>query len=1032
MKIDGSNIVEQKMVKSRPFQNAKVSTSFLDTYMEKRDIVEKGMDQKTSGYDKSDLTHNDAKEEFQEKMAGALDAKSRKNQMAILSNTLSKEDYKALQEQGFSLSASGGKTIVTVTDKIKAQLAKAGVDISKMGGELSREQLEEIGGSIAAANQLEQAMKEADLPVTRENMADGMKAFAQAGELEELSESALKYLLDNGLLPSIQNLFMAEYASGENYQIPQESGIDFGQLQTHIEQVIQNAGYEVNDQTISDSRWMIQSGISYTAENFAYLEELKGMTFPIAAEAVTEAIAGVIAEGGKAADAMLIPKYSLTEVAKQELQVVMDATDEDLQYLVEHGMDFTIESLKKIQTLRSEGNLEQSDTQAVSNDVRQADISENTGLTLLKARRVMEEIRLSMTVEANRALLRQGISIDTKPLEELVEDLKQQEQKYYEELLSDVGVHSKEAAELYETTTNTVQELKGFPAYVLGIKERNIDTVSQLHEAGSAIKERLDKANESYETLMTAPRKDMGDSIQKAFANVDDILEDLNLPKTPENQRAVRILAYNQTQITEENIQTIKAADERVQRTFASLTPAVVREMIREGMNPLDMNLDVLNQTAMELKQGEENERFSEYLWKLEKNKSISQEERESYIGIYRLIHQVEKTDGAAIGALINQGAELTMRNLLTAVRSAKKGTMDYVIDEEFEGVEGGYTGKSITDQIETAYQTNIVRDIMEKLTPIKVQQLLENDNWEQLTLEEIRSRILNMTESSEAAEEEYTLEYAGEKLKELQQAAVSEEEIYQVLERLELPNTVDYVLAANRLNGKRNQVFSTLFNEEEVFSNQPVDFDKIKQQILEQFSQALESPKDMAKAQEVLADTAENVMKTMIAEDEHITSMDIKELKLMNTQIALTTEMSREENYCIPVLVGDEVTNMSLKIVRGKKQHGLIDIMYETAKAGKVAASIEAGEDGLRAFLMTDSKETAEKISKQADKLGHSLSGTENTTIQVAYEEHITKGLLTEQTKKESAEDKDREIQTKRLYGIARSFIQAIKEISA
>ena len=97
-----------------------------------------------------------------------------------------------------------------------------------------------------------------------------------------------------------------------------------------------------------------------------------------------------------------------------------------------------------------------------------------------------------------------------------------------------------------------------------------------------------------------------------------------------------------------------------------------------------------------------------------------------------------------------------------------------------------------------------------------------------------------------------------------------------------------------------------------------------------------------------------------------------------------------------------------------------------------KVAASIEAGEDGLRAFLMTDSRETAEKISQHADMLGHSLSGTENTTIEVAYEEHITKGLLTEQIKKESAEDENREIQTKRLYGIARSFIQAIKEISA
>lgn len=44
------------------------------------------------------------------------------------------------------------------------------------------------------------------------------------------------------------------------------------------------------------------------------------------------------------------------------------------------------------------------------------------------------------------------------------------------------------------------------------------------------------------------------------------------------------------------------------------------------------------------------------------KNNQITEEERNSYIGIYRLIHQVEQTDGAAIGALVNQGAEMTMK----------------------------------------------------------------------------------------------------------------------------------------------------------------------------------------------------------------------------------------------------------------------------------------------------------------------------------------------------------------------------------
>ena len=42
--------------------------------------------------------------------------------------------------------------------------------------------------------------------------------------------------------------------------------------------------------------------------------------------------------------------------------------------------------------------------------------------------------------------------------------------------------------------------------------------------------------------LMTAPRTDLGDSIQKAFRNVDDILNDLDMELTDDNRRAVRFL----------------------------------------------------------------------------------------------------------------------------------------------------------------------------------------------------------------------------------------------------------------------------------------------------------------------------------------------------------------------------------------------------------------------------------------------------------------------------------------------------------
>ncbi len=1051
MKIEKNALLEQAVQNEQPFAKAKVAGSFSETVKAKADRLDRAVLAGQTGYGKEELKAKSAAEEIAEKIGGQMSATDRKNQMAVLSNTLTPEDYKKAQEDGFSLHSVSGGTIVTVTDEIKAQLAKAGVDVSHMGGGLTKEQLEEIGGSLAAANQLEKCFKNADLPVSEENMTDGMEAFLQAKELGHLSDGAVKYMLDNHLSPSIENIYLAEF-SGSAFYAPSEEEIDFDALRGQMEQVIAAAGKEVNEQTLADSEWMIKNGIAFTAENFSYMQKLSGLAFPVQGNEIAEAIAVSVAEGGRPKDAMLLQEYTLTAQAKHAVEVVMEATDEDIAYLTANHMELTIENLEQTAYRRRQGMLDmtaaksvmeagnqaagnpESDSYGNASGVKPAD----DGLAFLTAKRILEETRLAMTTEANRALMKQGISIDTKPLEELVEKLKEQENSYYAALLSESGEAADVSmASLFEETTQKVSDLKQMPAYVLGMKNYSLRTVNGLHEAGSALKSAMEKAGESYETLMTGPRKDLGDSIQKAFANVDDILSDLDMEQNEENRRAVRILAYNSLEINRESILTMKAADERVQRTFANLTPAAVRELIREGSNPLDMDLDALNRKAEEIRREQadaDTERFSEYLWKLEQNHGISKEERESFIGVYRLIHQIEKTDGAAIGALVSQGAKFTMRNLLTAVRSAKKSGMDYTVDDEFGGMDASETEtKSITDQIETAYQADCVKDVMETLTPVVMQKLLENPDWENYTPEQLKQAILEYAEETSGQERALDSKYAEAQLEELRQAASSDEEVYRFLERYELPNTVDNILAANRMVHRRNQVFSQVFNSEKVFSGDEVDFAAIQEEILARFANALKTPKEMAAAQEVLAETAENVMKTMIADNEHITSMDIRELQLMNKQLSIAGKMAENEEYTIPVLVGGEVTNISLKIVRGEKKKGMVEIMFETAKAGKVAASIEAKEKGVSGLAAVDNPEMKRLLETHKTEIIKGFD-EESCDLQVAYVSKLNFDVFSHHSRKSDVTEETGEevyqVQTKRLYQIAKSFIENVKKL--
>lgn len=1048
MKIEKSALLDQNVQNDLPFAKAKVAASFTETIKTKADALDKAVSVGRTGYEKEDITGKSAIEEIKAKADGQLDATMRKNQMAVLSNTMTPEDYQRAQEEGFSVHSTSGGTIVTVTDKIKAQLAKAGVDVSHMGGALTREQLEEIGGSLAAANQLQKCFESADLPATEENMTEGMEALQLAKELQPLSEGAVKYMLDNHLSPSIENIYKAEFSGSASYA-PSEEVIDFDALQDQMRQVITAAGSEVSEQTIEDSKWMIKNGIAFTPENFQYMQKLFHLELPANEGGTAQAVAAAVAEGDRPKDAMLLPEYTMAARAQHAVEVVMEATDEDIAYLAANHMELSIENLEQTSYRRKQGTLDMTAANAAMQAGKAAEggasgneaaAVADDGLAFLTAKRILEETRLAMTTEANRALMKQGISIDTRPLEELVEKLKEQENHYYAALLSEnaeVSDADASMASLFEETSRKVSDLKQMPAYVLGMGGRSYHTVNELHEAGSALKSAMEKAGESYEALMTEPRKDLGDSIQKAFANVDDILTDLGLEKSEANRRAVRILAYNSLEINQESVFTMKAADERVQRVFSNLTPATVRELIREGSNPLDMDLDALNLKAEEIRGGKEEadaERFSEYLWKLEQNHGISQEERESFIGIYRLMHQIEKTDGAAIGALVSQGAEFTMRNLLTAVRSAKKNGMDYTVDDDFAGVNSVDTGrKSITDQIETAYQADCMKDVMETLTPVSMQKLLESGDWENYTPEQLKQALLDLEEELSVKEQELDEAYARSQLEEFRQAAASDEEVYRFLSRYDLPDTADYILAANRFINRRNQVFSKMFNSDEVFSGEKVDFEAIKQEILERFGNALKTPEEMAAAQETLAETAENVMKTMIADDEHITSMDIRELKLLNTQISIAGKMAGNEEYTIPVLVGNEVTNISLKIVRGTRQKGIVDIMFETAKAGKVAASIEAKEKGTSGFVAVDHPETKELLEAHIQDIIKGL-GEEECDLQIAHVSNLNFTKFAYHPNKSRLFEEDGEdmqnVQTSRLYEIAKGFIENVKEL--
>ncbi|MDD6481180.1 MAG: DUF6240 domain-containing protein [Lachnospiraceae bacterium] len=899
--------------------------------------------------------------------------KNRKNEMVIVSNTTSAEDYKKMEEDGFSLADMDSRTIITVTDKIKAVLAKAGVDISQYGDTLTKEQLQEITGNPAVANCIRQTLEANDLPVTDANMEDSLKALEQAVSLPEVSDEAKAYLIKNEMEPSISNVYTAQH-SGTNEAVisSEESNIDFDSLQPQIEEIITEAELEVDEENVAGSKWLIANDIPLTGDNLQYFKDL-----------------GTLSE-----------------------QIKNDQVD----------WNQIIDSMAK----------------AIAAGKRPQDAS------MITARRQLEETRLAMTIQGSKVMERNGIEVDTQPLEELVENLKEQE-VYYHGLLESAGIGSNwKNVNTMAKTLEIFEDLKKQPAYVIGQIDAS-DSIQTIHDKGSQLQQELDKARQSYEALMTSPRKDMGDSIQKAFANVNEILTDMNMDITEGNRRAVRILAYNNTEITPENLTTIKGMDEEMQRAFRNMNPAVTMEMIRKGENPLDMSMEQLNKAVEEIKQetgSEEQERFNKFLWRMEQNHEISKEERSCYIGIYRLIAQVEKTDGAALGFLMNQGADITMRNLLTAVRSSKKGnTMDYRVSDDFEGVQAKSDTLRIDEQIEAGFQQNCLRDILDQITPEKLSRLGE-PQVENMTPEQLAEALAQMEETE--PEQQLTENYRQEQLYMYQKVLSAPEEVYSYLDHYDIPNSMANVLAASEMLRKPNQMMNLLWKQNGYSTESRKMIKQMKEKVLENFGEAAQNPEALADAQEELADVAEKVMDTMITENPEISTLDIRAMRQMTAQFSICARQAREECYMVPVQIGESVTGVSLKVVRGKEEKGVVDILFDGGRVGRIAASFQAKDDMITGLVAASSSTTEQLLSyckdEIAELIAEGVDGREEIVdLRVVHApdlslSHYEMAEIGREQKMrqngELAEDASNTVQTSRLYHIAECFIQSLQVI--
>jgi len=975
--------------------------------------------------------------------AGSEDIVARRNYMAVMSNTMSKEDFAKLMRDGTHPGNTEVETVVTIIDHIKAALVKGGKEIHGYTDNLDAEKFAAITGNKLLANKLAHSFKEKGLPVTEENLEIVANAWEKAKEIESLTEGAVKYMVENQLPPTLNNLYLARYSGGndagkqgrgyfpiqQSYLAKKADHLDWQKLDPQIEKVIHDSGYEVNKENMQAGRWLIEKGIPLTTPNFSTLKQAQEFTVgrglapaetPIFIEAKTDQIVATItkaiADGKNPLNTNLLDPDSDVEKALKYTEDIKQINPSAIEKVVTNEQVLNLKNLLTAQRRITAGsyNTRENDRPSQSTPNEQ-----HLPLTdkILAAQRLLLETSLVMTAEANLRMLRTGFNIETAPLEQLVSEFKALENSprslHYNETITKI-------AEITVMPAALVARMTRFaPAHLLP-KTGTLATLNEIHENGTILKASYEKAGELYEQVMTSPRRDMGDSIIKAFRNVDDILSEMNLELSQANRRAIRILGYNSMEINNENIEAVKEKDAQLQDILAKMKPGTVLEMIRQGINPLTMGLDELqailngkNETIAETLDS-----YSHFLAKLDRKGSITEAERKVYIGIYRLLRQIEKGESRVVGSLINAEMDFSLGNLLTAIRSNNRKGVDYQVNDDFGGVTAVNNDK-LEASLEKLLTTQNESELREKLADI----------LEQLDLHEINE------------------DYLTEQLKNIQLAKGVENEIIQSLLDSNQPVTVNNLLAASVLFKKPKE----LYQKAETYAKEN-DLESIladaKERVISDFTDEESATGAFENLRKVMNDIF-----TRSAVSDEVSALDVRELGNLCRQINLQAAMNNvrrtgfnEEAYDIPVEIDGEITAINLLLRHDSLVSGKVSLTMDTTVFGNMTAEFMVNNGSIAGFVAVNDSEGLKKMAEKADILYTALSDMSNFEVGAihfiksntpnndkpshgdALIRPAEKGTSTDEQNKSMEAEK---VSNKELYLAAKAFITFIQRVN-
>lgn len=855
-------------------------------------------------------------------------------------------DQKLLEESGMSTDEED--EAVTVLERIQIQLMTYCDDYNAVGLNIDKSKMQKVLGSTALA-----------------------ESVAKASDLSKYNDNTKEYMLKNNLEPTVDNVYMAIHSSGKK----EVSDITDTSVVNAVTDKLTKEGYELSEENKKNAMWLVARGIELTSDNMTKLSALNQIDELMSGDeqamlTLTTNIAYSLYAGQTSGNAYITDKYFNLSDVEEVIETINNVTDEDIAYVSSNNLPLNVSSLM---------NAKNQDKHSVS-------IESYTSVQTIQFRQTIYEARLVMTQESVYNLKRLGVNIKYEDLAQMTEDIKSQRNKLLDTLLNITENETDSIeTELFNNTYNMMTSFSALPNAVIGqIYTQEISfTVTEVYSSGMALKSGYEAALTSYETLGTEVRRDLGDSYAKAFSNVDSILEDIGMDINGANQRAVRILGYNSIEISVESVTSVREIASELDYLIDNMTPKTAMHLIKNGINPLEDNIRDVNANLERINEeiGKDEENMGKFLWNLEKKGEVSAQEKDDYIELYRILNMISKNDGNVIGRVLNNGQELTLKNLYSAYKSKKAGDFDYSVSDDYAVT---YAKRSLTKFMENAGALT---------------EIMENGEPADMSLEAMLDIASKETSDYEAEAKKYE-----------DIINLTSTELDSIVRNLDSQSVTNIAAYMNMTNTKEFQKKLEKYR----------DVDEVVEEISAELENG-ENIEELDKKYEKLAKLGENISNE-VKNQTDISYEKLQGALLMRDTLRLMAGNAKRNSYFIPMDIAGEITNIHLTIKNGEAELNNVSISMENEVLGRISSVFTVRSNTVEGHIAVDKEETASMISKNVKVFSTSVSslGIAVGEIKITETMEMASAFYTASS--------DENIGTNTYYSVAKAFIGMIK----